>query len=38
MGAVVLMSRYPLTEAKMNELKGEIDALKKRKESNASEV
>jgi GPH family glycoside/pentoside/hexuronide:cation symporter len=38
LGGAWLIYRYPLTEARVNELKEKIDALKKRKESNASEV
>jgi GPH family glycoside/pentoside/hexuronide:cation symporter len=38
LGAALLVFRYPLTEQRMDELKGEIDALKKRKEADAIEV
>ncbi len=38
LGAAWLVFRYPLTEQRMDELKGEIDALKKRKEADAIEV
>jgi GPH family glycoside/pentoside/hexuronide:cation symporter len=37
MGAVILMVRYPLTEAAMEKLKHEIDALRKYKKANATQ-